>query len=82
VALLQRGEGDEGRRQSFQNRGRNQLIESARILALMDVAIADAIIGCWDAKYTYPYWRPITARPQPYSRTSSAPTRRLRWRAI
>jgi hypothetical protein len=23
--------------------------------------MADAIIGCWDAKYTYSSWRPITA---------------------
>jgi hypothetical protein len=23
--------------------------------------MADAIIGCWDAKYTYSTWRPITA---------------------
>jgi hypothetical protein len=23
--------------------------------------MADAIIGCWDAKYEYAFWRPITA---------------------
>ena len=22
---------------------------------------ADAIIGCWDAKFTYSFWRPVTA---------------------
>jgi hypothetical protein len=27
----------------------------------MDVAMADAAIGCWEAKYTYHFWRPITA---------------------
>ena len=27
----------------------------------MQVAMADAAIGCWDAKYTYVCWRPITA---------------------
>src|SRR5215475_13322950 len=24
-------------------------------------SLADAVIGCWDAKYTYSSWRPITA---------------------
>lgn len=27
----------------------------------MDVSMADAAIGCWDAKYTYTSWRPINA---------------------
>jgi hypothetical protein len=37
------------------------LLENARLLAELNVAIADAAIGCWTAKYTYTYWRPITA---------------------
>src|SRR6185369_10566198 len=37
------------------------LSENARLLALLNVALADAVIGCWDAKYTYDSWRPITA---------------------
>ena len=36
-------------------------LENARLLALLNLAIADAAIGCWDAKYTYVFWRPITA---------------------
>jgi PAP2 superfamily len=39
----------------------NTLLENARLLAAMDVAMADASIGCWEAKYTYTWWRPITA---------------------
>jgi hypothetical protein len=35
--------------------------QTARLLALVNVGMADAIIGCWDAKYTYSSWRPITA---------------------
>lgn len=27
--------------------------------------MADAAIGCWDAKYFYNYWRPITAIREP-----------------
>jgi hypothetical protein len=43
-------------------RGRKDtLLEHARVLGVLDVAMADAIIGCWDAKYTYAYWRPVTA---------------------
>jgi PAP2 superfamily len=34
---------------------------SARLLALVNLGMADAAIGCWDAKYTYTFWRPITA---------------------
>jgi hypothetical protein len=39
----------------------DSLVSNARLLALLQVAIADAAIGCWDAKYTYVFWRPITA---------------------
>lgn len=37
------------------------LSESAQALALLYVAAADATIATWDAKYTYNFWRPITA---------------------
>jgi hypothetical protein len=37
------------------------LLENARLFALLNMSLADAIIGCWDAKYTYSSWRPITA---------------------
>ena len=35
--------------------------ESARTLALVDLGVADATIGLYDAKYTYRLWRPVTA---------------------
>jgi PAP2 superfamily len=31
----------------------------ARIFALVNLAMADAGIACWDAKYFYNFWRPI-----------------------
>ena len=34
---------------------------AARAFALMYIAGADASIACFDAKYTYNFWRPITA---------------------
>jgi hypothetical protein len=35
--------------------------ENAHLFALLNVSMADAGIACWDAKYRYVYWRPITA---------------------
>jgi hypothetical protein len=35
--------------------------ENARMLATLNVALADASVATWDAKYTYGFWRPITA---------------------
>jgi hypothetical protein len=37
------------------------LSENARLFALLNIAIADAGIACWDAKYFYSFWRPVTA---------------------
>jgi hypothetical protein len=37
------------------------LSENARLLARLNLAIADALIACWDAKYTFKFWRPVTA---------------------
>jgi membrane-associated phospholipid phosphatase len=41
----------------------NTLSENARLLALLNVAMADAAIACWEAKYRYLFWRPVTAIP-------------------
>lgn len=37
------------------------LSDNAQLFALLNVAIADALISCWDAKYHFEFWRPITA---------------------
>jgi membrane-associated phospholipid phosphatase len=37
------------------------LSENARLFALLNLALADAQIAAWDAKYTYNFWRPVTA---------------------
>jgi hypothetical protein len=34
---------------------------AAEILARLNSALADAAIACWEAKYHYNYWRPVTA---------------------
>jgi hypothetical protein len=37
------------------------LTENAHLFATLNVTLADAIIACWDSKYRYISWRPITA---------------------
>jgi hypothetical protein len=55
------GDDDHGDR----GRGKHDdsLLGNARLLALLQVAMADSAIGCWEAKYSYVFWRPITAIP-------------------
>ena len=36
------------------------VVELARLLALVNVAMADAAIAVWESKYYYQYWRPVT----------------------
>src|SRR5438552_6006074 len=36
-------------------------VELARLLALVNVAMADEGIASWEAKYYYQFWRPVTA---------------------
>ena len=38
-------------------------LQNAQLLALLNLAMADAAIGCWEAKYAYVFWRPVTAIP-------------------
>jgi hypothetical protein len=35
--------------------------DSARFFAALTVATSDAVSACWDSKYYYNFWRPITA---------------------
>ncbi|MGH2360328.1 MAG: vanadium-dependent haloperoxidase, partial [bacterium] len=40
---------------------RTNAVELARLLALVNMAMADAGLVCWETKYLYEYWRPVTA---------------------
>ena len=40
---------------------RLNLVQAARMMAMTSVANADGTIACFDAKYAYEFWRPITA---------------------
>jgi hypothetical protein len=37
------------------------IVDSARLFAMANLAAADASIGCWNDKYYWQFWRPITA---------------------
>jgi hypothetical protein len=43
------------------------LAENARLFASLNIALADAAIVAWDAKYFYDFWRPITAIEQAHN---------------
>jgi hypothetical protein len=38
----------------------SDVVELARLLALVNVAMSDAGIACWESKYYYQVWRPVT----------------------
>ncbi len=37
------------------------LTENARLFEVLNVSMVDAIIACWDSKYRFLSWRPVTA---------------------
>jgi hypothetical protein len=37
------------------------VVDAARFMGMISVVYADALIACFDAKYHYAFWRPITA---------------------
>jgi hypothetical protein len=41
--------------------GLNTLPEAARMLAMINMAMADAAIAAWETKWHYQYWRPVNA---------------------
>ena len=43
-------------------RGRGlSLVDTARVFGVLNVSMADAAVACWDSKYRYVFWRPVTA---------------------
>ena len=47
--------------------------ENAHLFALLNVTMADAAIACWDGKYRYVFWRPITAIRDGFTPADSDP---------
>jgi hypothetical protein len=60
----------------------NSLAANARLFATLNVALADATITAWDAKYTYQAWRPITAIRAAESDGNDATTADAQWTSL
>ena len=58
------------------------VVDSARFMALIAVAAADAGIAVFDAKYKYDFWRPITAIRNGDTDDNSATERDATWQPI
>jgi hypothetical protein len=35
--------------------------ENARLFAMLSFGLADALVACWESKYHFQFWRPVTA---------------------
>jgi hypothetical protein len=55
---------------------------SARILAQVHFAMADALIACFDAKYRFRFWRPLTAIPRADEDGNAEMAPDRRWRPL
>jgi hypothetical protein len=58
------------------------LVQTARMLAMAHVAGADAMIACFDAKYTYWFWRPYQAIPRADTDGNAATDPDPSWRPL
>ena len=52
---------------------------SARLMALLSLAQADAAIVCWEGKYRYNFWRPVTAIQRADEDDNPATVRDANW---
>lgn len=48
--------------------------DNVHLFALLNVTMADAVIACWDSKYRYIFWRPITAIQEGLTPADADPT--------
>ena len=58
------------------------VVDSARLMALVSVGLTDAIIAVLDAKYHYNFWRPITAIRNGDNDGNPATDREATWQPI
>ncbi|WP_263539105.1 Ig-like domain-containing protein [Paucibacter sp. Y2R2-4] len=57
----------------------NSLSANARLMAQLNVALADAAIACWDTKYNFDLWRPVTAIQNADQDGNAATTQDANW---
>src|SRR5205814_5388744 len=58
------------------------LVQTARMLAMVHVSGGDAMIACFDAKYHYWFWRPYQAIPQADTDGNPATAADPTWRPL
>jgi hypothetical protein len=58
------------------------LPQSARMYAILDMTLADAAILCWNTKYHYDLWRPVTAIQQADSDGNDKTTADPAWQPL
>jgi hypothetical protein len=61
---------------------RSDLVDAARVFAHLNLALADAVIAFYDAKYHYRIWRPITAIRLAASDTNQATAPDPAWSSL
>jgi hypothetical protein len=61
---------------------RLDVVDSARLMALVSIGLTDAIIAVLDAKYHYNFWRPITAIRNGDNDGNPATEREATWQPI
>jgi len=49
-------------------------VENAHLFALLNVTMTDAAIACWDSKYRFVFWRPITVIREGLTPADADPT--------
>lgn len=60
----------------------NSEAENARLFAMASVAMADAAIAAWDAKFEYNFWRPVTAILEADTDGNDATEKDPNWRPL
>jgi hypothetical protein len=58
------------------------LVDSARLFAMQDLAAADAAINCWNDKYYWDFWRPWNAIPRALEDDNPATEPDSTWTAL
>jgi hypothetical protein len=58
------------------------VVDSARLMALVSVALSDALAAVFDAKYHYNFWRPVTAIRNGDTDDNPATERMATWEPI
>jgi hypothetical protein len=58
------------------------LSQNARLFALLNIAMADAGIAVWDAKFLYRFWRPLSAIPLAESDGNPATVADPAWKSL